>query len=144
MAPRLNANPPLHVVRLFFTRWLLSSLVVFSAYNPSGYSYYHWVAESPRLTVAQMFVGIGIFTAAVGLIRMAYATVGYVGGATIVVMIGMGIVFLVGLRLTTFDEVDITTYAVEVWISLTVAIATGWAFVQRRISGERPVLRSPP
>ena len=142
--PRLDSNPPLKLFRLFYKRTLLSGLVVFGAYNPSGYSYFHWVAASPRLTTVQLFVGIGLLTAAVGLLRMAYATVGYLGGWTIVAMIGMGIVFLVGLDITTFDDVDIGTYAIEVWISLTLAIATGWAFVQKRISGERAIVRSPP
>src|SRR5579862_1991378 len=139
--PRLDSNPPLNFFRLFYKRTLLSAFVVFGAYNPSGYSYYHWVTASHRLTTVQLFVGIGLLTAAVGLARMAYATVGYLGGWTIVVMLGMGIVFLVGLDITTFDDVDIGTYAIEVWISLTLAIATGWAFVQKRISGERAILR---
>jgi hypothetical protein len=142
--PRLDANPPLKVFRLFFMRWLLSAAVVFSAYNPSGYSYFGWVAVAPRLTIVQVFVGILLLTALIGLVRMAYATVGYVGGATIVIMLGMGLVFIVGIGLATFDEITITTYAVEVWISLTLAIAIGWAFVQKRISGERSILRSPP
>src|ERR1700676_4169064 len=142
--PRLDDNPPLKFFRLFYRRTLLSAAVVFGAYNPSGYSYYHWIAASPRLTTVQLFVGILILIAAVALLRMAYATVGYVGAATIVVMLGMGIVFIVGLGLVTFDDIDITTYAVEVWVTLTIAIAVGWAFVQKRLSGERSILRSPP
>jgi len=142
--PRLDSNPPLKFFRLFYKRTLLSAFVVFGAYNPSGYSYFHWVTASPRLTTVQLFVGIGLLIAAVALMRMAYATVGYLGGWTIVAMIGMGIVFLVGLDITTFDDVDIGTYAIEAWISLTLAIAMGWAFVQKRLSGERAIVREPP
>jgi hypothetical protein len=142
--PRLDANPPLPYFRLFLMRWMMSAALVFGTYNPSGTSYYHWVAASPRLTTAQLFVGIFILCVAVAFVRMAYLSVGYVGTASIVVLLGMAIVLLAGLGLLDFNKVDITTYAIEVWASLTLAIATGWAFIQKRISGERDVLRRPP
>jgi hypothetical protein len=30
----------------FFLRLLVAFMLVFSTYNPSGYSYYHWVVEN--------------------------------------------------------------------------------------------------
>ncbi|MGY8695158.1 MAG: DUF6524 family protein, partial [Verrucomicrobiia bacterium] len=29
----------------FIIRWIVCLFLVFAAYNPSGYSYFHWVGE---------------------------------------------------------------------------------------------------
>ena len=56
---RLDINPPINFLGLFFTRWLMSAALVFGTYNPSGTSYYDWVASSPGwVTPAQVFTGI--------------------------------------------------------------------------------------
>jgi len=142
--PRLDANPPINITGLLFTRWLMSAALVFGAYNPSGTSYYHWATSSEFVTPGKLFVGILILGLAVAILRMAFLSIGYFGTATILFMLGMGVVFAVGLGLVDLDEFEFTTYTIEVWITLVLAIGTSWAFIQRRISGERDVLRSPP
>ena len=40
-------------------RFLFTALMVFATFNPSGYSYYHWVANSlPEFSVLMIFAGI--------------------------------------------------------------------------------------
>jgi hypothetical protein len=142
---RLDRNPPVNFLGLFFTRWLMSATVVFGANNPSGTSYYDWVVNSPSgLTPAQILAGILIISLAVALARMAFLSLGYLGTATILVLIAMAIVLSVGLGLVDFEEVTFTGYMIEVWISLTLAIGASWAYAQRKLSGERDVLKSPP
>jgi hypothetical protein len=142
---RLDRNPPINFLGLFLTRWLMSALLVFGTYNPSGTSYYDWVINSPEgLTPAQVFVGILILTVAVALLRMAYLSVDFPGAATILVLITMAIVLSVGLGLVDFKNVSLTAYMIETWVSLTLAIGASWAYAQRKLSGERDVLKSPP
>jgi hypothetical protein len=142
---RLDRNPPVNFLGLFFTRWLMCAALVFGTYNPSGMSYYDWVRNAPNgLSPMQIFTGILIFTLAVALLRMAYLSVGYLGAVTILTLIMMAIVLAVGLGIVNFDEITVSTYMVEVWISLTLAIGASWAYAQRKLSGERDVLKSPP
>jgi len=59
----LTKNPPINPVPLVTKRWLISAAVVFSIYNPSGHSYYHWVTDGSaslplRLAVVAM-PGVG-------------------------------------------------------------------------------------
>src|SRR5882724_9922165 len=142
---RLDRNPPINFAGLFFTRWLISGAVVFGSWNPSGTSYYDWVANSPDgLTPAQVFTGILILTVAVGLLRMAFLSAGYLGIATILALLIMALVLAVGLGIVDFQNVTFTAYTIEVLISLTIAIGASWAYAQRKLTGERDVLKSPP
>ena len=142
--PRLDANPPINFAALFFKRWLMSATLIFGSYNPSGTSYYHWATATPGLTPVQAFTGILLLGLVVAFFRTAYLSIGYVGAGTVAVLITMSIILAVGLGLVDFDHVAVTTYMIELWITIVLAVGVGWAFLQRRISGERDILRSPP
>jgi len=142
--PRYDANPPIKFVALFFKRWLASAALVFGTYNPSGTSYYHWATATPGLTPVQAFTGILLFGLAVAFFRTAYLSIGYVGAGMVAVLITMSIILAAGLGLVDFDQVAVTTYMIEIWITIVLAVGVGWAYLQRRISGERYILRSPP
>ena len=141
--PKLDANPRVHFTRMLFNRWLMSASVVFSAYNPSGYSYYHWVTQTEGFSPLQVLAGLAIFISALAIARMAFLSVGYIGSAIIAALVMMAIVFCVGLDFIEMEDVEITTYTVQFWISFVLAVGTGWSFIQRRISGERDVIRMP-
>jgi hypothetical protein len=142
---RLDRNPPINFLWLFFSRWLMSAALVFGTYNPSGTSYYDWLVSSPgRVTPTQVFTGIFILAVAVALLRNTFLSLGYLGIATILTLISMAIVLGVGLGIVDFKNVTFSTYMAEVWISLTIAIGGSWAYAQRKLSGERDVLKSPP
>ena len=141
---RLDANPPLQIFRLFSQRCLLCALVVFSAYNPSGTSYYHWATATPGLTSTQIAVGILVLTGIVTILRMAFLSTGYLGIAALTLTILMSIVLGAGLDLFELEDMTFSTYAIEIVISLVLGMGLSWSFIQRRLSGERDILRTPP
>jgi hypothetical protein len=47
--------------RAVVARLLFSLLLVFSIYNPSGYSFWHWVQSSSGNPWAKAFVGVVLF-----------------------------------------------------------------------------------
>jgi hypothetical protein len=142
--PRLDTNPPLKLFRLFVLRWLLAAFLVFGIYNPSGTSYYHWVTSAPELSPALIAVGILVFGLAVAVLRMAFMSTGYFGTAALTLTVLMGIIFAVGLGILEFDDITFTTYTIEAILSIVVGTGLSWSFIQKRLSGERDVLRTPP
>jgi hypothetical protein len=143
--PRLDTNPPLRLFRLFFLRWLLAAFLVFGTYNPSGTSYYHWVVTgAPQISPAQITVGILIFGLTVAVLRMAFMSTGYIGTAALTLTVLMGLVLGAGLDLFEIEDVTFTTYAIEAVVSIVVGSGLSWAFIQKRLSGERDILRTPP
>lgn len=142
--PRLDTNPPIHVVPMVAKRTLLCAFVVLAAYNPSGNSYVHWVLSSEHISPLQICIGIALLTALVILTRMAYLSIKYFGIVAFSLLIMMSITFCVGLGLFAFQDVEITAYMVQFWTIMILGFGNTWAFVWKRISGERDVVRSPP
>jgi hypothetical protein len=142
--PRLDTNPPLKLVRLFVLRWLLAAFLVFGTYNPSGTSYYHWVTGSPELSPTQITAGILLLALIVAILRMAFMSIGYFGTTALALTVLMGILFAAGLGLFEFEDVSFTTYTIEAILSIVVGTGVSWSFIQKRLSGERDVLRTPP
>jgi hypothetical protein len=142
--PRLYTNPPLKLFRLFFLRWLLAAFLVFGTYNPSGTSYYHWVADTPELSPTQITAGILLLGLIVAVLRMAFMSTGYFGTTALALTVLMGIVFAAGLGLFEVEDVFFTTYTIELIVSIVVGVGLSWSFIQKRLSGERDVLRTPP
>lgn len=141
---RLDINPPVDFPRLFARRGCLAATLVFGTYNPSGYSYYHWVTQGEQLSTLQFFVGVLLFSGLVALGRMAFLSIGYFGITALLLLVIMSLLAGVGLGFFAFDDVHITVYFTLFWISMVLGVGTSWSFVQKRISGERDVLRTPP
>lgn len=132
------------VFAAFLKRWLLTVVVVFGTYNPSGVSYFHWVIESDEVTSLHVFVGILLLCSAAAIGRMAFLSLGYFGLTATLLTLIFGVVLGAGLGLFELMDVEITTYTILFWTTLTLGVGVSWPFVQKHISGERDILRTPP
>ena len=139
----LTKNPPINPVPLVTKRWLISAAVVFSIYNPSGHSYYHWATDSSASFPLRLAVGIFLLAAIVALVRMAFLSIGYIGIVAVLSLIYGSILFRVGLGWFEFVDVDVETYAILIWVSTIIGVGISWSFFQRRISGDKYVIKEP-
>ena len=139
----LTKNPPINPLPLVTKRWLISAAVVFSIYNPSGHSYYHWATDGRGSLSLKLVVGIFLLAAIVALVRMAFLSIGFRGIAAVLSLIYGSILFRVGLGWFEFVDVDIETYAILIWVSTVLGVGISWSFFQRRISGDKYVIKTP-
>jgi len=139
----LTKNPPINPLPLVTKRWLISAAVVFSIYNPSGHSYYHWATDSSASFPLRLAVGIFLLAAIVALVRMAFLSIGYIGIVALLSLIYGSILFRVGLGWFEFVDVDVETYAILIWVSTIIGVGISWSFFQRRISGDKYVIKTP-
>jgi hypothetical protein len=139
----LTKNPPIHPVSLVAKRWSICAAVVFGTYNPSGHSYYHWAGDSSASFPFRLLVGIFLLAAVVALVRMAFLSIGYRGIVAVLSLIYSGILFRVGLGWFDFADVEVETYAILLWISTILGVGISWSFFQRRISGDKYVIKTP-
>lgn len=142
---RLAANPKIKPVSLFVVRWLGCAATVFSVYNPSGTSYWHWVTQSQQLpSTFQIVVGIGLAIAVIATLRIAFLALRFFGTLLAVVAVIAGILFLAGLGWLDFANVRFSVYLGLFILSTVLAVGLSWAFYQRAVSGERDIIRDPP
>ena len=98
-------------------------------YNPSGWSFYHWIAAGDGALPLQALVGLALVILYVIYLRATWRSVGAVGTAVAVACYGV---------------IDLEAPGVAVFLLLFVlatvmAIGLSWSHVRRRLSGQADV-----
>ncbi len=121
----------------FILRLLAAIVLVFSTYNPSGKSYYHWVSEnlqnfSPLMALAGILVIIGwtIFLRATG------RSLGAFGLILAAAFFGTILWMLIDWDLVPADSVEAISYIVLAILSGILAIGISWSHIRRRVTGQ--------
>ena len=121
----------------FILRLLAAILLVFSTYNPSGKSYYHWVSENlqdftPLMALAGILVIIGwtIFLRATG------RSLGAFGLFLAAAFFGIILWMLIDWDLIPADSVEAITYISLAILSGILAVGISWSHVRRRMTGQ--------
>ncbi|MEX2124817.1 MAG: DUF6524 family protein [Woeseia sp.] len=126
----------------FVWRTLASFVLVAATYNPTGYSYFHWLRAAitgdtlgPEHFVVGVLVVIGWVVLLVATQR-SLGTLGLVlGGA----LLG-GLVWLMAdAGVITLDSASKMTWAALVTLAILLAIGLSWSHVWRRLTGQLEV-----
>jgi hypothetical protein len=120
----------------FLARWLLAIFVVMGTYNPSGYSYFHWITASGDGWLLKFLVGLLLLIAYATFILATFRSLGVIGIAawtilfavTVWVMVDIGVIE----RLTAGTVLTI----VLVVLANVIAVGVSWSYVRARLSGQ--------
>lgn len=116
--------------------------LVFATYNPSGFSYVHWLADGfPTVTPVEAIVGLGLLGLWIFFVRSAHAALGVIGVGVLVALFA-AIVWWMSTR----GWVSVGTGSTLAWIVLTVlglvlGIGMSWALIRQKASGQASVDR---
>lgn len=124
----------------FMIRWILALLLVFSTYNPSGYSWYHWLTEAetkidPLIALAGVLLLIGW----VIYVRASARSLGVVGALLALALFGTLVWALIHYQVIALSNTTLLTYIVLVIISAVMATGLSWSHIRRRMSGQLDV-----
>jgi len=120
-------------------RLLFSLLLVFSLYNPSGHSYWHWIwapYTGPWNSIwAKGFVGLGLCGVNLYIWKTVIAILKPVGVYYILILCGLG--FAAMSEFGLLDHQDIGTVLTAVLIMLVAVLATGLnkSSIMHRLTG---------
>lgn len=120
----------------YLVRVLTAMLVVFGTYNPSGYSYYHWLQIDIGDWALKLFVGLVILILFYLQGRATWRSMRFPGTATLTAIIATGIWLASDLDLV--DLGDVTERILVFQIGLATLLGTGfcWSHVRYRLSGQ--------
>lgn len=116
----------------FGLRFLFAFLLVFLSYNPTGYSYLHWVDFSPLA----LLVGVVLLIGWAIYIRATLRSIGAIGLGLLALLLACIIWFFVDLGWLSLKNVSGFSWVVELCIVVMLAIGMSWSHVRRRISGQ--------
>lgn len=125
----------------FFIRLLFALILVYASYNPSGYSFYHWIKEAlaadplaitPPLAMSAVVLLIGwtIY------LRATFRSLGLFGLVLAFAFFGIIIWWLIDMGWLGLDNVSVFSYIALFILGAVLATGMSWSHIRRRISGQ--------
>ncbi len=124
-------------VQGFLLRFLFALLLVMLTYNPSEYSYFHWLRNnfsnfSPLLGLA----GISLIIGWVIYLRATLRSLGLIGLTLAVLFFAAILWLLIDWGWLGLDNVTVMNWVILVLISAVLAVGISWSHIRRKISGQ--------
>lgn len=119
----------------FFVRFLFAILLVFLTFNPSGYSWVHWLSGDTA-AVYKAIAGIILLIGWVIYLRATWYSLGPVGTVIAAAFFGVFIWLFVEWGLLSLDNSSAILWVVELVLSGVLAVGMSWAHIRRRLSGQ--------
>jgi hypothetical protein len=121
----------------FILRLLAATVLVFSSYNPSGWSYFHWVTENPpNFNPLMALAGIVLLIGWTIFLRATARSLGAFGLFLAAAFLGALLWMLIDWDLIPADSVTAISYIVLAILSGVLAIGISWSHVRRRMTGQ--------
>ncbi|MCZ6686835.1 MAG: DUF6524 family protein [Gammaproteobacteria bacterium] len=122
----------------FLIRLGVSLALVLATFNPSGYSYFHWLQASlpDSISALQAFSGVIMLIGWVMFIRAGRRSLGFTGFLLASAFFGTLFWLLMDWGLLSAENIDAVTWLVEVLLAGVLAIGMSWSHIRRRISGQ--------
>lgn len=123
----------------FVWRFIGALMLVFATYNPTHYSYYHWlraaIAES-NIGPEHFFVGALILTGWTILVVATRSSLGSVGVVLGAALIGTAAWLLIDLGILRADSFISITWIALVCLAALLSIGLSWSHIWRRVTGQ--------
>lgn len=119
----------------FFLRFLFAILLVMLTFNPSGYSWVHWLsAEIPA--VYKAVAGIILLVGWVIYLRATWYSLGPIGTVIAAAFFAVFIWLFVEWGLLSLDNSSVILWVIEFVLSGVLAVGMSWAHIRRKLSGQ--------
>ncbi|CAK0778761.1 conserved membrane hypothetical protein [uncultured Gammaproteobacteria bacterium] len=121
----------------FLVRWCLALFVVFSTYNATGYSYFHWLTGvSTTHWPLKTFVGLVLLTT-YGVFAIAiWRSMGPVGVSASAAALTAMIWTLVDYGLLDLDNPNAVATVLSALLATILAFGVSWSHIRTRLSGQ--------
>jgi hypothetical protein len=121
-------------------RFLLSLLLVFITFNPTGYSFVHWFANGfPAVTPLKVVAGIALLIAWLIFVRSTFQAIGTLGVVLMAVFFAALIWLFVSWGWLSLANKGAMTWVVLVIVALVLTAGLSWAHIRKRLSGQATV-----
>lgn len=118
-------------------RFLFALLLVLLSYNPSGYSYFHWVYQSfshitPYIVIAGLIllIGWGIY------VKATLNSLGVVGIIVLAALFASLVWLFVYWGFLSVTNISAMAWVIEVLLAALLAVGMCWSHFTRRMSGQ--------
>jgi sensor histidine kinase YesM len=123
--------------RAWFLRWLAALFIVMSTYNPSGHSYYHWVAQSGlEFGSVKVMAGLSLLLLYIIYIRATVRSIGAIGVGLITSLLGASAWFLSDVNLIDLGNYFTAQVVILSMFATLISVGISWSHLRNRLSGQ--------
>lgn len=121
----------------YIARLIAALILVFATYNPSGYSYYHWLQQTlPDFNPMMAIAGVCLVIGWVIFLRATFRSLGLIGLILATALFGAILWLVIDKGLVNPDNFTTITYIVLIVLSAILATGMSWSHIRRRMSGQ--------
>lgn len=121
-------------------RLLFAVLLVFATFNPSGFSYAHWLSKTfPHVTPLVVVAGLALIIGWVVFVRATLRSLGMLGLTLSALFFGALIWLVVSWGWLDLHNGSAVGWILLVITSLVLAAGMCWSHIRRRLSGQSDV-----
>lgn len=121
----------------FLLRLLAAFALVFLTFNPSGYSYIHWVAhEFPKISALQAVVGVLLVAGWIVFVVATLRSIGVLGVILVVVFFAALTWLMISMGWFALNSAKAIGWITLTALSVALAVGVSWSFVNRRLTGQ--------
>jgi hypothetical protein len=120
----------------FLLRLGAAGVLVFSTYNPEGYSFYHWVTTLHAFTPWVALAGILLLIGWTIYLRATANSLGWFGLLLAAAFFGTLLWLFIYLGWIHADSLQAMTWLTEVILCGILAVGISWSHIRRRLTGQ--------
>lgn len=124
----------------FGVRWVVAVVLVFATFNPTRFSYYHWISGWTQDDLPlKVLVGLVLLIGFVIYFRAAWRSLGPIGMLLAAALFGALVWVLVYYGLLGVEQRTVMTYLSLLLLATIMAIGLSWSHIRRRLSGQADI-----
>jgi hypothetical protein len=126
----------------FLWRLAFSVALVLLTFNPTGHSYYHWLADGfPSVQPLEAVAGIALLGAWIFFVRSTLAAMGTLGLVLLLALFAAIVWWIVSQGWLDVGNRSTMAWVVLLILGLVLGIGMSWAHIRREVSGQASVDR---
>jgi hypothetical protein len=123
-------------------RMLFALALVLLTFNPTGHSYYHWLADGfPSVSPAEAIAGILLLLGWIFFVRTTLSSIGTLGIVLMAALFASIVWWIVSKGWLDVGNRSTMAWIVLLALGLMLGIGMSWSHIRRRISGQASVDR---
>ena len=126
----------------FLWRLVFALALVLLTFNPTGHSYYHWLADGfPSVSPAEAIAGILLLLGWIFFVRTTLSAIGTLGIVLMAALFASIVWWIVSKGWLDVGNRSTMAWIVLVILGLMLGIGMSWSHIRRRLSGQAAVDR---
>ena len=126
----------------FLWRMLFALALVLLTFNPTGHSYYHWLADGfPSVSPSEAVAGILLLLGWIFFVRTTLSAIGTAGIVLMAALFASIVWWIVSKGWLDVGNRSTMAWIVLLILGLMLGIGMSWSHIRRRLSGQAAVDR---